>query len=272
LDSIKNLCPPNFVGMVANFCDPMIGNHIGFRKWGSILDSDPGPVKIWQSWSVHPKKVDSASVETFNFLKDISTKPNVVAVGEIGMDYSSLSGDCGDAKLKQKVALQTQLQIAVESRKPVIIHVRDYNSETYAVHADTIKIVKEVLPPDHRIHCHCFTAGWDEYWMWKKAFPNCLFGLTNMVGYRSAWTKPTRDLAMKIPLEDLLLETDAPFMVPNLPPDVPNYSVPGMALCVAQAVAGLRSNSYLSDGSSLKDIVAATSRNAKKMYGLDKLL
>ena len=37
-----------------------------------------------QSWSVHPKKVDSASVETFNFLKDVSTKPNVVAVGEIG--------------------------------------------------------------------------------------------------------------------------------------------------------------------------------------------
>ena len=43
---------------------------------------------------------------------------------------------------------------------------------------------------------------------------------------------------MRIPLEDLLLETDAPFMVPNLPTDVPNYSVPGMALCVAQAVAG----------------------------------
>ena len=65
-----------------------------------------------------------------------------------------------------------------------------------------------------------------------------------MVGYRSAWTKPTRDLAMKIPLEDLLLETDAPFMVPNLPPDVPNYSVPGMALCVAQAVAGKEAHAF----------------------------
>ena len=65
-----------------------------------------------------------------------------------------------------------------------------------------------------------------------------------MVGYRSAWTKPTRDLAMKIPLEDLLLETDAPFMVPNLPPDVPNYSVPGMALCVAQAVAGKEARAF----------------------------
>ena len=43
---------------------------------------------------------------------------------------------------------------------------------------------------------------------------------------------------MRIPLSDLLLETDAPFMVPNLPPDVPNYSVPGMALCVAQSIAG----------------------------------
>ena len=72
----------------------------------------------------------------------------------------------------------------------------------------------------------------------RQAFPNCYFGLTNMVGFRGSWTKPTRDLAMRIPLKDLLLETDAPFMVPNLPPDVPNYSVPGMALCVAQSIAG----------------------------------
>ena len=158
-----------------------------------------------------------------------------------------------------------------------------------------------------------------------------------MVGFRGSWTKATRDLAMRIPLSDLLLETDAPFMVPNLPPDVPNYSVPGMALCVAQSIAGyiddewvmfndefrwrgrlsvlgfaapaqrpfignwcdqwlavndifsinslrwysrvcefiqlqfigLRSNSYLSDGATLKDIVSASMNNTCKMYGIN---
>lgn len=269
LDSTKHLCPPNFVGMVANFCDPMIGNFNGFRKWNEFIGSGNGPVKIWQSWSVHPKKVDHATAETFGFLKDVVNRPNVVAIGEMGMDYSSLSSDGAEAKKKQKVALTTQLQIAVESRKPVVIHVRDVDSDTYTVHADTIKIIRDILPSDHRIHCHCFTAGWDEYWMWKKAFPNCYFGLTNMVGFRGSWTKATRDLAMRIPLSDLLLETDAPFMVPNLPPDVPNYSVPGMALCVAQSIAGLRSNSYLSDGATLKDIVSASMNNTCKMYGIN---
>ena len=238
LDSTKHLCPPNFLGMVANFCDPMIGNIQGFRKWNELIEAGNGIVKVWQSWSVHPKSVDDANAKTYGFLKDIVNKPNVVSIGEMGMDYSRLSTYSAEAKERQKLALTMQLQIAVESRKPVVIHVRDIDSNTYTVHADTIKIMQEILPNDHRIHVHCFVAGWDEYCMWKKAFPNCYFGLTNMVGFRGSWTKATRDLAMRIPLSDLLLETDAPFMVPNLPPDVPNYSVPGMALCVAQSIAG----------------------------------
>ena len=90
-----------------------------------------------------------------------------------------------------------------------------------------------------------------------------------MVGFRGSWTKATRDLAMRIPLSDLLLETDAPFMVPNLPPDVPKHSVPGMALCVAQSIAELRSNRDLSDGATLKDIVLATMANTCRMYGIN---
>ncbi len=71
----------------------------------------------------------------------------------------------------------------------------------------------QMVPRDYKIHCHCFTAAYANDKLWLDAFPNLYIGLTPLVTYRTA--TPTHDTAMNIPLNRLLLETDAPYFIPK---------------------------------------------------------
>ena len=69
------------------------------------------------------------------------------------------------------------------------------------------------VPTDHKIHCHCFTASYTSAVKWMSLFPNLFIGLTPLVTYRSA--VETHDVATRMPLDKLLLETDAPYFLPR---------------------------------------------------------
>lgn len=71
----------------------------------------------------------------------------------------------------------------------------------------------QIVPRNWKIHCHCFTNSYSNAKLWINEFPNLYIGVTPLVTYRSA--TPTHDLARKLPLNKLLLETDAPYFVPR---------------------------------------------------------
>lgn len=89
-----------------------------------------------------------------------------------------------------------------------MIHSRDST-------ADTISIMRELLPPDYPIHRHCFTGDWGEAQEWLQAFPNLCLGLTPLVTFRSVSDQPITEAARKIPLDRLLLETGSPHFLPS---------------------------------------------------------
>ena len=81
------------------------------------------------------------------------------------------------------------------------------------VKCTSIYVFLQMIPRDYKIHCHCFTGYWSSAKLWLDAFPNLYIGMTPLVTYRSA--KSSHGLARNIPIDRLLLETDAPYFVPR---------------------------------------------------------
>ncbi|KAH8034954.1 hypothetical protein HPB51_003724 [Rhipicephalus microplus] len=188
---------------------------------------------------------------------------SVVALGEIGLDYS-ISGndtvpDWKEFKRTQEVAFRRQLVLARRRRLPLVIHSRDAT-------ADTIRILKEMVPADqpiHRpaapIHRHCFTGNWDEAKHWLDTFPRLCLGITPLVGFSGV--DPLVEATQRIPLDRLLLETDAPFFLPKRESGRLACSHPGMVIHVATKVAAIRDIS-------VDVLISAVRDNTRRVYGI----
>ncbi|KAL3217682.1 hypothetical protein MRX96_050966 [Rhipicephalus microplus] len=175
-------------GCVANFSKPETFEQR--RLWRSIL-SDEG---VWGAFGCHPRRSRGYTDDVERYLARALGDSSVVALGEIGLDYS-ISGndtvpDWKEFKRMQEVAFRRQLVLARRRRLPLVIHSRDAT-------ADTIRILKEMVPADQPIHRHCFTGNWDEAKHWLDTFPRLCLGITPLVGF--AGVDPLVEAAQRIP-------------------------------------------------------------------------
>lgn len=161
--------------------------------------------QMYAAVGVHPNSCNDFGPETLHALRDLSRKPGVVAIGEIGLDY--YRDYCPPARQQQ--ALRLQLQLAAECALPVIIHNREAS-------ADLLPLLEEhvsVLPPAHRARAgvlHSFSASTD---IAKQALKLGFYlGFTGPLTFRKA--EGLRLVASAVPLDRLLVETDAPFLSP----------------------------------------------------------
>ncbi|XP_022254125.1 uncharacterized protein LOC106469189 isoform X2 [Limulus polyphemus] len=194
----KDTYPVCYGGCITDFCDPStFGLPI---LWKDLLEED----KIWATFGCHPHMAEQYNPEIEMHLIDALQHDKVVALGEVGLDYSP-KNSC--ARKIQHHVLRKQLKIAVAHNVPIVIHCRD-------AHEDCLKILKEEVPCDHFIHRHCFTGNWDEAILWLETFPNLYIGLTALVTFPAA--TDVHEVARKVPLNRLLLETDTPYFLPRL--------------------------------------------------------
>eukprot|EP00727_Mastigamoeba_balamuthi_P009985 m51a1_g5609 hypothetical protein (962) ;mRNA; f:710328-714219 len=158
----------------------------------------------------------------------------VVAWGEMGLDYHY---DMSPRDVQRDV-FRRQLRLAVESHVPVVVHSRE-------AEADTLEIMGELCPPDHPVHLHCFTGKWDFASAMLNKFPGLRIGLTGCATFKSA--PYLREVAQKIDIGRLLLETDGPFMAPE--PHRGKLAHPGHVPLVAATIAKAR-------GCTLEDVLS----------------
>ncbi|CAG0881719.1 unnamed protein product [Darwinula stevensoni] len=234
--------PSAYGGCIAIFCQPTTFHKVAM--WKSLLEDE----NVWGAFGCHPRFAACYNDSTESFLRQALQHEKVVALGEIGLDYFSRYGDIVPEDL-QKSVFKKQLAIARQFQLPLVIHCRDADQ-------DCLEILKEELPREYRFHRHCFTGSWEEAKIWLDEFPNCFFGLTGLVTYQSA--TPVHNVAKKIPLDRLLLETDAPYFCPRQAAKEKRHSNPGMALHVAAQIAALRQTS-------LDEIICKTRQNTSKM-------
>ena len=239
--------PENYEGCITTFCDPTAFSP-SFGIWQSLLSEQ----NVWGTFGTHPhnaKYYHSSSLE--EKMLNCLTHPKCVAFGEIGLDYSEHSPS--DPAV-QKEVLARQLQVAVGLNKPIVLHCR--NAED-----DLLTLLSSSVPHLWHLHLHCFTGSPEMAKEFLGTFPNLYIGICGNVTYEST---SVQAIAATVPLERMLLETDAPYMVPrNLPKQLQKYKFchPSLAFYTAKQIAKIRHTS-------IEDVLTHMRDNTRAVYGI----
>ena len=203
---------------------------------------------VWATVGLHPTDAAQDSAEARAELEALSAHPKVVGIGESGLD------DYWDEtqRAAQLSAFEWQLGLAQRTGKPLVIHTRDKAGQDTA-HRGVIETLRAW--PDVAVIFHCFSGhpGLLEYGLSRGAY----FGFAGNVTYKNAGDVAAA--AQRVPLERLLVETDAPFLAPVPKRGRPNR--PGYVRYTLEHVARLR-------GLTPEALEAATDENTRRVYGL----
>jgi TatD DNase family protein len=175
----------------------------------------------------------------------LAGKPKVVAIGETGLDYYRLTGDLG----WQRERFRRHIRAARECGKPLVVHTRQAAD-------DTLAILREERADEVGGVMHCFT----ESWSFAEAAMDLGFHISfsGIVSFRNA--EALHDVARRVPLDRMLIETDSPYLAPV--PFRGKTNEPAYVVHVADAIARLR-------GIEVHQVASATSANFFGLFGID---
>lgn len=197
------------------------------------------------SVGVHPHDAGTFTPEMADQIRRLaSDKEHVVAIGETGLDYyRNLS-----PKDAQHRAFRSHIELAGELDLPLIIHSRD-------AHEDVIAILKECGLPSRGVVMHCLPSDAD---FARNALElGCYMGIAGPITFQNAQT--LRDIVSGLPLDSLLVETDAPYLTPH--PHRGHRNEPSYVRLSAEKIAEVH-------GVSFSEVASITSANARKLFGL----
>ncbi len=207
------------------------------------------PGEWFATAGVHPHHASDYTAECDAQMRALHVHPEVVAVGECGLDYFRDFSP----RPAQRRAFEMQLQIAIDTGKPVFLHQRD-------AHADFIAILKAVEGRISRTVVHCFTGTREELFDYLDR--DYYIGITGWLCDERRGTH-LRELVKNIPADRLMIETDAPYLLPRtlkpLPKDRRNE--PAFLPHIAQELARDR-------GESLEQIATTTTATANAFFAL----
>lgn len=197
---------------------------------------------VYGALGVHPCELKDFSKGTIDKIRTLKSE-KIVAVGEIGLDYYWDKSNVA----KQKEAFTAQIKLANELNLPIIVHDRE-------AHKDTFDILNEFNSSSDVI-MHCFSGSTE--FMRECVKKGYYIGIGGVVTFKNA-TK-MKEVATSVPLENLLLETDSPYLTPE--PHRGEENQPAYVRLVAEEIAKLRQCSF-------EEIADATSTNAERVFGI----
>jgi TatD DNase family protein len=197
---------------------------------------------MYAAVGVHPSEVDGLTDEDMIKLERYSANEKVVAIGEIGLDYHY---DDTDKEL-QKKWFAKQLDVAVKTKMPVIIHSRDAAS-------DTMDILKKYQGKLSQAVIHCYSYSEEMAKEYVKM--GYYIGIGGVLTFKNA--KKLKEVAKIIPIEKIVLETDCPYLSPE--PNRGQRNDSTNIKYVVKELAGIK-------GISEEEIERITYENAMKMY------
>ena len=217
-----------------------VGTNLSLSR--KALSLARGHENIYATVGVHPHDAARTDNKTFDELREIASDQKVVAYGEIGLDYfRNIS-----PREKQIEMFSRQLELAEELKLPVIIHDRE-------AHEQTLRMVK--ASSVRRGVFHCFSG---DYSMAVQCIDLGFFiSIPGVVTYNKANT--IQDVAKRVPLSSLLLETDAPYLTPE--PHRGKRNEPSCIINTAKKVAQIRDLPW-------EEVADATARNAMNLFGI----
>jgi TatD DNase family protein len=230
VDSHCHLDFPEFADKLDTIFELMRANDVGRALCISVQLEDFPRVRalaeiyphLYASVGVHPdyENLQEPSVEELVALAD---HPKVIAIGETGLDYYRLTGDLE----WQRERFRIHIRAARHASKPLVIHTRQ-------AAADTIRIMQEEGAAEVGGVMHCFTESWD---VAEAAIAMGFYiSFSGIVTFKNA--TEVKEVARRVPLENMLVETDSPYLAPV--PFRGKTNQPGYVKHVAEEIARLK--------------------------------
>jgi TatD DNase family protein len=195
------------------------------------------------SVGIHPN-VDPSEVFTVDELIDLANNDKVIAIGETGLDYFRSEGDLQ----WQRDRFVTHIEAAKKLNKPLIIHTREARE-------DTMDMLEQYDAEQAGGIIHCFTENWQTA---KRALDIGFYiSLSGILTFKNA--TELQDVAKKLPLDRILIETDAPYLAPV--PHRGKTNKPAYVKHVAEFLAELR-------GDTVENIAQSTTANFNRLFNI----
>ena len=208
--------------------------------------------EIYAAVGVHPNSGASWSADTLSALRTLAAHPKVVAIGEVGLDYYRRH----TPQRQQQHIFGEQLALAAEMKLPVIVHVRNASETARDCIQETLEMLARVstsLPSGRPGVIHSFSGRLDEA---NLALAQGFYiGITGPVTFKKA--DAIRQVAVAIPFDRLLIETDSPFLAPH--PHRGRRNQPAYVKYIAEKIAELR-------GVLPQQVAAMTTENAQRLF------
>ncbi|WP_299203416.1 TatD family hydrolase [uncultured Amphritea sp.] len=196
---------------------------------------------VYASAGVHPLHV-TEGIPEISTLLEYAADPKIIALGESGLDYYYQK----DTIERQQESFIRHLQASAQSRLPVIVHTRDARE-------DTISLLRQHADPVVGGVLHCFTENWQ---MASEALElNYMISFSGIITFRNA--AELREVVRQVPIENLLIETDSPYLAPI--PYRGKSNEPQYVVEVAQCVADIK-------GLRIEEVAEITSANFDRMF------
>jgi len=209
---------------------------------------------VYTAVGIHPNDSIDNTVDTvdWNEFEELAKSPKVVAIGECGLDYSSikdplLSTEYSKETERQKKLFLKQIEIANKLGLPLSIHVRDAYEDMLEI---ALKIKTAAV-------FHCMSGAPDYLISLVHLSPNFYFSFAGNVTFKNAHN--IRELAKLVPLDRLLVETDSPFLTPE--PHRGSRNEPANVKIVAEKLAEVKNIS-------LDELAKVTSENCRRLFNL----
>ena len=208
---------------------------------------------MWATVGVHPDN-EGVQEPTFDDLVSRSQLPRVVGIGETGLDYYQMDERKGGRTITdmewQRERFRTHIRAARQEKLPLIIHTR-------AAAEDTIRVMREERSDEEGGVMHCFTESWD---VARAALDLGFYiSFSGIVTFKSA--TELREVARKVPLDRMLVETDSPYLAPV--PHRGKTNQPGYVKHTAEAIAALR-------GLPFEELASATTDNFFRLFRIER--
>lgn len=229
----------------------MLNPGINLGSSRAVVNLSEKYAEVYAAVGVHPNDGLSWDSRTLRRLRELSNHPKIVAVGEIGLDFYR---DRTPKELQIRIFIK-QLELAAELTLPVIIHSRDAMAEVLEILTDWHKglVNSHSVLADRPGVLHSFSG--DEKFAEQTRMLNFFIGITGPVTFRNA--KDLQDLVIRLPLQDLLIETDAPFLTPH--PRRGKRNEPSNVKLVAEKIAELHQEAY-------NTVTEITTANATRLF------
>jgi TatD DNase family protein len=217
---------------------------VDLETFAGVIETARGYDNVSASVGVHPNTEESAEEPRVEQLLRLADDDQIVAIGETGLDYFRSEGDLD----WQRQRLRTHISAARESGKPLIIHCREAAD-------DLLKILREERASEVGGVMHCFVEDWD---VASAALDLGFYiSLSGIVTFKNALA--LKEVAGKVPLERLLVETDSPWLAPV--PVRGKQNEPAYVRHTAEYLAMLR-------GEDFEELAAATTDNFYRLFSL----